>query len=123
MIAPLDVSQEDLQKTMLLQEKPVLVVTGGARLGQIFTLSRGSTISLGRARANDVVLDDVAVSSQHCRIRPEGDRFVLQDLESTNGTRVNDRRVKKHMLAEGDVIQIGETRLEFRMDTRPTERI
>jgi hypothetical protein len=123
MIAPLDVSQEDLQKTMLLQEKPVLVVTGGARLGQIFTLSRGSTISLGRARANDVVLDDVAVSSQHCRIRPEGDRFVLQDLESTNGTRVNDRRVKKHVLAEGDVIQIGETRLEFRMDTRPTERI
>jgi hypothetical protein len=123
MIAPLDISEENLQKTMLLQEKPVLVVTSGARLGQVFTLSRGSTISLGRARANDVVLDDVAVSSQHCRIRPEGDRFALQDLESTNGTRVNDRRVKKHVLAEGDVIQIGETRLEFRMDTRPTERI
>ncbi len=122
-VAPLDVSHEELQKTMLLQEKPVLVVTSGARLGQVFPLSRGSTISLGRARANDVVLDDVAVSSQHCRIRPEGDRFVLQDLESTNGTRVNDRRVKKHVLAEGDVVQIGETRLEFRMDTSPTERI
>jgi pSer/pThr/pTyr-binding forkhead associated (FHA) protein len=63
------------------------------------------------------------VSSQHCRIRPDGDRFVLQDLESTNGTRVNDRRVKKHVLAEGDVIQIGETKLEFRMDSTPTERI
>jgi hypothetical protein len=123
MIHPLDVSQEQLQKTMLLREKPVLVVTSGARLGQVFPLSRGSTISLGRARANDVVLEDVAVSSQHCRIRPDGDRFMLQDLESTNGTRVNDRRVKKHLLVEGDVIQIGETRLEFRMETSPMERI
>jgi hypothetical protein len=123
MIAPLDVSREELQKTLLLQEKPVLVVTSGKDLGHAFPLSRGSTISLGRARANDVVLEDVAVSSQHCRIRPDGDRFVLQDLDSTNGTRVNDRRVKKHVLAEGDVIQIGETKLEFRMDSTPTERI
>jgi pSer/pThr/pTyr-binding forkhead associated (FHA) protein len=101
----------------------VLVVTAGARLGNVFPLSRGSTISVGRARANDIVLDDVAVSSQHCRIRPEDDRFVVHDLDSTNGTRVNDRRVKKHVLAEGDVIQIGETRLTFRMEATAAERI
>jgi hypothetical protein len=123
MFARLDVSRERLEKTLLLQEKPVLAVTSGARTGQVFPLSRGSTISVGRARANDIVLDDVAVSSQHCRVRPEGDRFVVHDLDSTNGTRVNDRRVRRHVLAEGDVIQIGETRLEFRMETRPTERV
>ncbi len=123
MSAPLDVSRERLEKTLLLQEKPVLAVTSGARTGQVFPLSRGSTISVGRARANDIVLDDVAVSSQHCRVRPEGDRFVVHDLDSTNGTCVNDRRIRRHALAEGDVIQIGETRLEFRMETRPTERM
>jgi Inner membrane component of T3SS, cytoplasmic domain/von Willebrand factor type A domain len=123
MFARLDVSRETLPKTMLLREKPVLVVTAGARLGNVFPLSRGSTISVGRARANDIVLDDVAVSSQHCRIRPEDDRFVVHDLDSTNGTRVNDRQVKKHVLAEGDVIQIGETRLEFRMESTAAERI
>jgi Inner membrane component of T3SS, cytoplasmic domain/von Willebrand factor type A domain len=123
MFARLDVSREKLQKTMLLREKPVLVVTAGVRLGKVFPLSRGSTISVGRARANDIVLDDVAVSSQHCRIRPEGDRFVVHDLDSTNGTRVNDRRVRKHVLAEGDVIQIGETRLTFRMESTAAERI
>ena len=121
MFARLDVSREKLQKTMLLREKPVLVVTAGARLGNVFRLSRGSTISVGRARANDIVLDDVAVSSQHCRIRPEDDRFVVHDLDSTNGTRVNDRSVKKHVLAEGDVIQIGETRLEYRMESTAAE--
>jgi hypothetical protein len=123
MFASLDVSKEDLLKTIVLREKPVLVVTAGSHLGNVFPLSQGSTISVGRARANDIVLDDVSVSSQHCRIRPEGGRFALHDLDSTNGTRVNDRRVKKHLLAEGDVIQIGETRLEFRTETTSAERI
>ena len=44
---------------------------------------------------------------------------MVHDLDSTNGTRVNDRRVKRHVLEEGDVIQIGETRLEFRMEPEP----
>ena len=118
----LDVSREALEKTMLLREKPVLLVTAGKHLGSVFPLSRGTTLSVGRARANDIALDDVAVSSQHCRIRPEGERFAVHDLESTNGTRVNDRRVTKHLLEEGDVIQVGETRLEFRLDTTPAEK-
>ncbi len=122
MFARLDVSREGLAKTQLLREKPVLAVTTGARTGEVFPLSRASAISVGRARANDIVLEDVAVSSQHCRIRPEQDRFVVHDLDSTNGTRVNDRRVKRHVLAEGDVIQIGETRLEFRMEQSRAER-
>jgi hypothetical protein len=117
----LDDSREALERTMLLREKPVLVVTAGKHLGSVFPLSRGSSLSVGRARANDIALDDVAVSSQHCRIRPEGDRFAVHDLESTNGTRVNDRRVTKHLLEEGDVIQVGETRLEFRIESTATE--
>ena len=59
--------------------------------------------SLGRAKVNDIVLnEDVAVSSEHCRIRPEDGKFVLHDLKSTNGTFVNDRKVTRQPLTEGD---------------------
>ena len=118
MFARLDTSKERLQKTILLREKPALTVTSGPRAGQVFRLSHTSATSIGRARANDIVLDDVAVSSQHCRVRLEDEQFVVHDLDSTNGTRVNDRRVTRHVLSEGDVIQVGETRLEFRTEQR-----
>ena len=49
------------------------------------------------------------------RIRPEDGRFVLHDLGSTNGTRVNDRRISRHPLEDGDVIRVGDTCLRFRL--------
>src|SRR5207247_1105872 len=111
-------TEEYLEKTVVLRERPVLAVTRGPLAGQVFELSGTSATSLGRAKANDIVLDDVSISSQHCRIRPEEDGFTLLDLKSTNGTFVNERRVAAHKLAEGDVIKLGEMRLQFRMDQR-----
>jgi hypothetical protein len=112
----MEVAGEPVERTVLLMDKPVLAVTRGARRGEVLSLSVDSAISIGRARANDVVLDDTSVSSQHCRVRPEQGRFVLYDLKSTNGTMVNGRRVDRHPLEEGDVIQVGETNLQFRRD-------
>ncbi len=112
----MEVAGEPVERTVLLMDKPVLAVTRGARRGELLSLSVDSAISIGRARANDVVLDDTSVSSQHCRVRPEQGRFVLYDLKSTNGTMVNGRRVDRHPLEEGDVIQVGETNLQFRRD-------
>jgi pSer/pThr/pTyr-binding forkhead associated (FHA) protein len=112
----MDVAGEPIARTVLLVDKPVLAVTRGARRGDLLPLSEDSAISIGRARANDVVLDDTSVSSQHCRVRPEQGRFVLYDLKSTNGTMVNGRRVERHLLEEGDVIQVGETSLQFRKE-------
>jgi hypothetical protein len=111
-------TEEYLEKTVVLREKSVLAVTRGPLAGQVFDLSPTSATSLGRAKANDLVLDDVSVSSQHCRIRPEDGGFVLLDLKSTNGTFVNERRVTNQKLAEGDVIRIGEVQLQFRTDQR-----
>lgn len=108
--------EEDLERTVVIQESPVLAVTRGPETGMVFELSRQSATSIGRAKANDVRLDDVAISSQHCRIRPEGGTFVLHDLESTNGTLVNNHRVSRHVLAPGDVIKMGDTSLEFRLE-------
>ena len=111
-------TEEYLEKTVILREKAVLAVTRGPLAGQVFDLSPTSATSLGRSKANDLVLDDVSVSSQHCRIRPGNGGFTLMDLKSTNGTFVNERRVTSHTLAEGDVIRVGEVQLQFRTDQR-----
>lgn len=106
----------DLERTMLGSQRSALVVTKGLANGRSHRLSAATVTSVGRARANDIVVDDVAVSSQHCRIRPEQGRLVLYDLESSNGTYVNERRVSRHVLSAGDVIRLGETCLELRIE-------
>jgi uncharacterized protein YegL len=117
-VARMGGTEEYLEKTVVLRERPVLAVTRGPLAGQVFELSATTATSLGRAKANDVILDDTSVSSQHCRIRPEDDGFTLLDLKSTNGTFVNERRVASQRLAEGDVIKLGEMELQFRLEQR-----
>jgi pSer/pThr/pTyr-binding forkhead associated (FHA) protein len=106
---------EAVERTVFLHEYPVLQITAGPLKGRVFPLSLESATSVGRARANDVVLEDEAISAQHLRIRPEEGRFVVHDLGSTNGTRVNERKVSRHVLQEGDVIRVGDTSLRFRV--------
>jgi hypothetical protein len=72
---------------------------------------------LGRAERADVVLADPAVSSEHARVSRVGRAWVISDLGSTNGTRLNDRRVDGDVpLAHGDVVALGNVR--FRVGTR-----
>ena len=72
---------------------------------------------LGRAERADVVLADPAVSSEHARVSRVGRAWVISDLGSTNGTRLNDRRVDGDVpLAQGDVVALGSVRL--RVGTR-----
>jgi hypothetical protein len=118
MIGRMDTSDEQLERTITLAEKPVLIIQGGPRNGQLYILNKHTTTGIGRARANDIVLDDVSISSQHCRIRYDGGGFVLHDLKSTNGTFVNEQRVAKHALKSGDVVRLGETSLQFKLDQK-----
>jgi pSer/pThr/pTyr-binding forkhead associated (FHA) protein len=53
------------------------------------------------------------VSRKHAEIRPSGDGFVVADLGSTNGTRVNGLRVDQHQLAQGDELTFGSIRIVF----------
>lgn len=62
--------------------------------------------SIGRDPQNDVVLDDRAISRKHAEIRLRLGRYTLYDLQSTNGTFVNGRRVAEVVLADGDRITI-----------------
>lgn len=65
------------------------------------------SVTIGRQDENTIVIDNLAVSSYHARIDKAGDDFILTDLQSTNGTFVNDNKVSSHKLTHGDNIVIG----------------
>jgi len=95
----------------------VVVESGSSDLvpGQAVELKDAAI--LGRAERADVVLADPAVSSEHARVSRVGRAWVISDLGSTNGTRLNDRRVDGDVpLALGDVVALGNVR--FRVGTR-----
>ena len=77
-------------------------------------LLSGETITIGRAVENDIVITSKRVSRQHAQVRREGSEVILQDLDSTNGTFLNDERVLAPMaLHDGDRITIGDVTLVF----------
>ena len=74
------------------------------------------SLTIGRRPESDIHIDNLAVSGQHARVMTiAGDSF-LEDLDSTNGTFVNGKRVKKHALGAGDLITIGKHSLRFVAD-------
>jgi hypothetical protein len=86
-----------------------LLVVDGRRL---IVPPRGAVV--GRSRDCDVVLEDSSVSRRHAELRPDGDRWTLQDLESTNGVRVNGRTVRgAQALSSGDRIELGSAEVVF----------
>jgi hypothetical protein len=69
------------------------------------------TLVLGRSSACDLVLDDANASRRHAELRRRGDAVTIVDLDSTNGTAVNGKRVREQALSPGDTITIGTTTL------------
>jgi pSer/pThr/pTyr-binding forkhead associated (FHA) protein len=72
-----------------------------------------SVVKIGRLPDNTVMIDNPAVSSHHARVFREGDGFVIEDLQSRNGTYVNQTRVTRQALHHGDVVLIGKHTLFF----------
>ena len=64
-------------------------------------------ITIGRTASNDIQVDNVAVSAHHARIVKQGRSCVIEDLNSTNGTFVNERKITRKVLKENDIITIG----------------
>jgi hypothetical protein len=71
------------------------------------------SVVLGRSRECDVRVDDPNVSRRHAEVRQEGATYWLVDLDSTNGTELNGRRVSRAKLADGDTITLGGTEIVF----------
>jgi hypothetical protein len=68
---------------------------------------------IGRMPGTDIFVDDVSVSKEHAAVTTVGNDQILQDLGSTNGTYVNGAKVSRHILQNGDVIDIGGYQLKY----------
>ncbi len=71
------------------------------------------TLTVGRKPDNDIVIDNPAVSGHHCKICRQGDTYFVEDLESTNGTYVNEKRIKTAGLHHDDVVGVARHALVF----------
>jgi general secretion pathway protein A len=103
-------------------------VSPDAVLGRIFIGTEGRTLAekelklgrllVGRTPENDVQIDSKYVSRHHCQITVTIDGAIAEDLNSTNGLVVRGKRVRRHLLKDGDVVVIGQHSLTY-SDTRP----
>jgi diguanylate cyclase (GGDEF)-like protein len=84
----------------------VHIYPAGSSLGSRYMLKETPLI-LGRDDNCDICINDESVSRKHARIEPIGDGYGVFDLQSTNGTFVNNNRVSLHMLKDGDYLRIG----------------
>jgi pSer/pThr/pTyr-binding forkhead associated (FHA) protein len=80
--------------------------------GLTFRLRSGAIKTVGRAPRADFIVDAALVSRLHCRLTASEDGLEVVDLSSTNGTFVNDKRVKKATLASGDRLRVGRVELK-----------
>ena len=78
-----------------------------------YRLQKGHSLTIGRLQNNDVTIENLAVSGHHAKIDSVADGFVLVDLQSKNGSFVNEQLVNSHWLKNGDVISIGKHSLVF----------
>jgi pSer/pThr/pTyr-binding forkhead associated (FHA) protein len=82
-----------------------------------FRLRPGAIKTIGRANRADFILDAALVSRLHCRLEAADEAVDVIDLDSTNGTFVNDRRVERARLASGDRLRVGRMELTVRRET------
>ena len=91
-----------------------LVIKRDDGFGDVFPLTPGQRYTLGRATTNSIVLKDEKCSREHAEVSSAGGRWRIRDLGSTNGTRVNERRVEGEWeLSPNDELHLGQTRMLF----------
>jgi hypothetical protein len=107
------------RRTVLISDKRRPAVVGwfvamsGEQKGEDFRLHDGKN-TVGSAPDAQIPLHDATVSGQHASVRFEEGRFVLTDLDSSNGTYINDKRVSREELKDNDVIRFGEVIVKFK---------
>jgi len=122
MIGSLDAPRggsESGRKTVILRDRqrpPVvgwLVALDGAQKGDDFRIRDEQTL-IGSGPESQIILDDASISARHASIRYQDGTFTLTDLDSSNGTEVNDRPVSRVVLQDGDRVRLGSTTLVFK---------
>jgi putative nucleotidyltransferase with HDIG domain len=80
----------------------------------VYALVEGASVTVGRVAQCEIHVDDQSVSRRHCTLAVHGSTVVVTDLDSANGTFLNERPVKSSTARPGDVIRVGSTVLEYR---------
>jgi hypothetical protein len=109
------------RRTVLLAEQrkpPVVgwfVALTGEQKGEDFRIREGQN-TIGSAADADIILRDIAISGKHASLRYKDEKFTITDLDSTNGTFLNDRAdpIAREELKDNDIVRIGEVRLKFK---------
>ena len=91
---------------------PRLTAIAGRLKGSVFTIE-DLPVVIGRETAATLCIADASVSRRHSQIDKEEDQFVIRDLESLNGTFINDVPVKQRTLQHGDRVRIGDSQFLF----------
>lgn len=104
-----------IERTRVLADQNVLIVREPGEAPRSYLLRGDGAFGIGRdPRANTLALRDLALSARHFLVVPEDGAFYVVDLESTNGTYLNQKRVRAARLASGDVIRAGQVDFELR---------
>ena len=96
------------------ETEAILVICNGDLEGTTHVLSAEETL-IGRNSTTQIPLSDESISREHAFISyDETDgSWVLEDLQSTNGTKLNGKRIRSASLTDGDLVEVGQTKLKF----------
>ena len=90
------------------EERALLILrTEDSAQKMAYSIEKKGVTSIGRKPGNDIVLRDPSVSGYHAKIRFEDDAYFLYDFATTNGTRVNGKKIYRKRIGDGDTIEIG----------------
>jgi len=106
--------------TLIIWERIMAVLIGMSAevKGQTHEIS-SEGLTIGRSSDNKISINNATVSGKHCVIKSSGDNFLLTDLGSTNGTRVNSQEVKEIILKPKDLVQVGSVEFLFNSEDIP----
>jgi diguanylate cyclase (GGDEF)-like protein len=90
----------------------VMIYPTGPNMGRQYAL-KGSNASIGRDSSNDIVVDNDSASRRHARLTVEAGQRLITDLQSTNGSYVNNKPILTHFLQNGDQVKIGDTIFKY----------
>jgi DNA-binding NtrC family response regulator len=97
-----------------------LVLLNTEQAGQTYPLTNAG-LRLGKAPDNDVVIDHPTVSRNHMVVKRQGERFLVQDLGSTNGTFVDGAQIREAYLKPGSLLEMGDVQLRFQSKVAPVQ--
>ena len=97
---------------------PKLIVSIDGVVIKEFQLTKDRT-TLGRRPYNDIVIDNLAVSGEHAALQMAGGEVYLEDLNSTNGSYVNGKSIKKQLLQNHDTIEVGKYKIKYVTEAAP----